>query len=271
MGRDPCPVAPLRFSEIRLRLLISQTSLVSGIFARGLWTRCKWCWKQQSSYRPIAPAAANAIRRAGTHKVLDLLPHRRTLAHRRAGRSGRRCCSADKYPSPSAANGNGAGTRAAGTCAILWTRRQFPRAWPASATIFSSFHHFPHAEALGFLRDSAEKRRGVGVFEVASRLVLTMLVICLIPVLDWIATPFRRPFRWSRLLWTYVLPVVPFVLFFDGLVSCLRTHSLSDLRAMTNGLSSWEIGEEKGGRIPVLRRLPGGISEQRGAGTSRIK
>jgi hypothetical protein len=36
-------------------------------------------------------------------------------------------------------------------------------------------------------------------------------------------TPWIRPFRWSRLLWTYVVPIIPAVLLFDGIVSCLRT------------------------------------------------
>jgi hypothetical protein len=56
-------------------------------------------------------------------------------------------------------------------------------------------------------------------------------------------------------MWTYVIPVIPFVLFFDGLVSCLRAYSLGELKEMTKGVSSqgyrWEIGEEPGGLLPV--------------------
>ena len=33
------------------------------------------------------------------------------------------------------------------------------------------------------------------------------------------ATPFVRPFRWSRLLFTYVIPLIPLLVLFDGTVS----------------------------------------------------
>ena len=264
MGAQWCPAALLRFSEIRLRLLEIHDQAWFPEFLRAeVVDALQMVLETTNAYRPIAPRLANAIRRAGTHEVLDLFsgaggpwPSLIGALDRPGGEMPVEVLLTDKYPSPSAANGNGAGTRAAHLefCRDSVDATAIPARLAGFRTIFSSFHHFTNAEALGFLRDSAEKRRGVGVFEVASRHVLTMLVICFIPVLAWIATPFRRPFRWSRLLWTYVLPVVPFVLFFDGLVSCLRTYSLSDLRAMTNGLGGrdyhWEIGEEKGGRIP---------------------
>jgi hypothetical protein len=77
----------------------------------------------------------------------------------------------------------------------------------------------------------------------------------LIPIATWLFVPFRRPFRWLRLLWTYLIPVIPFVLLFDGLVSCLRAYSVGELRDMTSGLKSrgyrWEIGEKAGGWLPL--------------------
>lgn len=70
-----------------------------------------------------------------------------------------------------------------------------------------------------------------------------------------IATPFIRPFRWSRLLWTYLVPVVPFVVLFDGIVSCPRTYTQAELHALTRGLGAggytWEIGEQPIPRAPV--------------------
>jgi len=64
-----------------------------------------------------------------------------------------------------------------------------------------------------------------------------------------------RPFQWSRLIWTYLIPVVPFVMFFDGLMSCLRSYSLRELNQLTEDVRSqeyrWSIGEEHGGLFPV--------------------
>jgi hypothetical protein len=57
------------------------------------------------------------------------------------------------------------------------------------------------------------------------------------------------------MLWTYVIPIVPFVLLVDGLISCLRAYSLGDLRAMTAGVNSrdyeWHIGEESNAHMPL--------------------
>jgi hypothetical protein len=132
---------------------------------------------------------------------------------------------------------------------------QIPEHLQGFRTLFSSFHHLNPEEARGLLQDSAEKRQPIGVFEVPSLRTLTLLSLLFVPVAAWLLVPFRRPFSWSRLLWNYVIPVIPFVLFFDGLISCLRAYSLGDLREMTKGIESpgyrWEIGERSGGLLPV--------------------
>ena len=70
-------------------------------------------------------------------------------------------------------------------------------------------------------------------------------------------TPMIRPFRWSRLLCTYVVPIIPLVLLFDGVVSCLRTYRPQELREMIKKLAGieyqWEIGEHSraSGRAPI--------------------
>lgn len=45
---------------------------------------------------------------------------------------------------------------------------------------------------------------------------------------------FVRPFSFSLFAWTYLVPVLPFVMWFDGIVSCLRSHSLSELRELAS-------------------------------------
>ena len=68
-------------------------------------------------------------------------------------------------------------------------------------------------------------------------------------------TPWIRPVKMSRLLFTYLLPIIPLLVLFDGLVSCVRTYSVEELRKLTEGLDgkdfSWEAGEIGGGKSPV--------------------
>jgi hypothetical protein len=89
------------------------------------------------------------------------------------------------------------------------------------------------------------KREGIGVFECGKRnMVVIILAALATPFRVFLGTPFIRPFRWSRLFWTYLVPALPLVLMFDTVVSCLRVYSVEELRQLTAGLDSysWDIG-----------------------------
>jgi len=77
----------------------------------------------------------------------------------------------------------------------------------------------------------------------------------LAPVMVLLLTPLVRPFRWDRLLWTYLIPVMPLVALWDGQVSNVRTYSLPELRDLTKTIESdgyiWEVGQV--GYFPRLR------------------
>ena len=122
-------------------------------------------------------------------------------------------------------------------------------------TLFTSFHHFRPADARAILRDAVERRVGIGVFEVTHRSAKAVLLFCLTPLGILLLVPFTRPFRWSRLLWTYLIPILPLVGLHDAIVSCLRTYSPEDLRELTGGLGEdgyfWEMGEAQGPRSPL--------------------
>jgi hypothetical protein len=147
---------------------------------------------------------------------------------------------------------------------------QIPEHLDGFRTLFSSFHHLNPAEARGLLQDTVNKRQGIGIFEAPARRVLTLLSLLFIPVAAWLFVPFRRPFRWARLLWIYLIPVIPFVLFYDGLISCLRAYSSAELQEMTRGLGTsgyrWEIGEKSGGllrlRVTYLVGCPRSVAAE---------
>lgn len=99
-------------------------------------------------------------------------------------------------------------------------------------TMFTGLHHFPPAEARAILADAARRRSGIGVFEITERSMLSLVGMLFLPLFVLLATPFIQPFRWSRLLLTYVLPLVPLAVWFDGTVSCLRSYTPDELLAM---------------------------------------
>ena len=140
-----------------------------------------------------------------------------------------------------------------------------PRSVPADAvpddlagfrTIFTAFHHFPPTIARRVLADAVARGQGIAVFESTTRTALCLLVMLLVPHVVWLVTPFIRPFRWSRLLLTYLLPVIPTVAFVDGVVSCLRTYTPDELRELAESVGAadryaWTAGHAGGGPIPM--------------------
>ncbi len=122
-------------------------------------------------------------------------------------------------------------------------------------TMFTSFHHFPPEEARAILQNAVDAGEGIGIFEVPRRAPLTIALVFALILLLFLGTPWIRPFRWSRLLWTFLIPIIPAVLLFDGVVSCLRAYSAQELKEMVGQLTAgecqyqyrWEIGECGGG------------------------
>jgi len=85
-------------------------------------------------------------------------------------------------------------------------------------------------------------------------ILAAVIAMFLTPIFVWVATPMIRPFRWRRLLLTYLVPLVPLVCFWDGLVSHLRAYTQDELRRLAREAApnaySWDVGS---------RALPGGV------------
>lgn len=171
------------------------------------------------------------------------------LAKKLGGDSaGCRICLTDKFPNLAGFEN----AKAASANRIDFYRSpvdatKVPAELPGFRTMFSSFHHFAPHEARAILQDAVNAGQGIGVFEITSRRASSVALMFLWFLTPFIFTPVMRPFRWSRLFCTYVLPIIPLVLLFDGLVSCLRTYRIAELRELIDGLVgakySWEVGE----------------------------
>ena len=118
-------------------------------------------------------------------------------------------------------------------------------------TIFSAFHHFPPAAAEALLRDAVRAGTGIGVFEGAGKHWWELLLAwTALPVAQLLLTPFYRPFRLSRLVFTYLLPIIPLCTIWDGSVSLLRMYSPAELltlahRADPDGRFAWQAGKKR--------------------------
>jgi hypothetical protein len=217
-------------------------------------------WSFSNSYRPTVPRLRSILDHLGNHEVLDLCSGAGgpliTLAPslQSAASPTIHICLTDKYPNHQAFE------RASHNSTFSYESRSVdaahvPADLPGLRTIFSSFHHFNHLEARNILADAFHQQRAIAIFELANPAFKTMLITSSIPFLAMFLTPRIRPFRWSRLFFTYIIPIVPFALMFDGLISCLRAYSQQELHTLVEGLSTptyqWDIGEDRSGLLPI--------------------
>lgn len=117
-------------------------------------------------------------------------------------------------------------------------------------TIFSAFHHFQPDMARSILGDAARKRVPIGIFEGAGKSYFEILAALLFfPVVFLVITPFLRPFRWSRIFFTYLVPLIPLCTMWDGTVSILRLYTPQHLLQLTKDIPvdnyTWRAGKIK--------------------------
>ena len=80
----------------------------------------------------------------------------------------------------------------------------------------------------------------IGIFEIPERSLVMMIPFLFTPLYVAIATPFIRPFHWNRLLWTYLIPLIPLTCWWDGLVSQWRAYTVEDLLELTQSLQVYD-------------------------------
>lgn len=131
-----------------------------------------------------------------------------------------------------------------------------PPALTGFRTQFLSFHHFqPHA-AQQILQNAVDAGAAIAIFEGQKRDLSHLLRFALSPIFVLLFTPFIKPLTLGRLVFTYLIPVVPLVVMWDGVVSVLRTYTAAELQNMTAALRDgdlyrWEIGEAKNGQVTI--------------------
>ncbi|KAI0152683.1 hypothetical protein GGR57DRAFT_469960 [Xylariaceae sp. FL1272] len=108
-----------------------------------------------------------------------------------------------------------------------------------------AFHHFDDNLAQKVLQDTIETSDGFGIFELQSRDWKSLAACVLFGFIAWIFTLFLYWWNPLMLLFSFCIPIVPFVLFFDGVISALRTRTFSEVnhmfRACSKKRSRWEL------------------------------
>ena len=133
-----------------------------------------------------------------------------------------------------------------------------PADLPGFRTVFAAFHHFDPAAARALLADAVAAGRGIGIFELTERRLGSLALVGLAsPPLAIALLPLVRPFRWAHLPLTYIVPAIPWILAFDGVVSCLRSYHAEELLAMAREVEpswTWTAGRARapGGPMHIV-------------------
>lgn len=204
-------------------------------------------------YLPVLPHLAHLMKTTGQTEIIDLCSGSGgamvQLAERlRARGYPLRVTLTDLYPNKH-------------TCAALSQRAdsgityhtapihalQVPAHWPGILTIFTGFHHFSPIAAIQLLQNAVDQGRPIAIFEFTQRTRSNLLGMLLSPFAVWLQTAQLRPVCWSRFFWTYLLPVVPLIYWWDGTISHWRTYTQAELHALvhqvkTTATYQWEIG-----------------------------
>lgn len=128
-------------------------------------------------------------------------------------------------------------------------------------TMFLSFHHLKPKQAQQVLQNAINSGEPIGIFELQDRTILSLIFMFVFAPINAILTaPFLKPLKLTRLLFTFLIPILPLIIWFDGVVSNLRTYSEIELKNLVNQCNKnssyeWQIGKIKNGPGFILYLL----------------
>jgi hypothetical protein len=217
-------------------------------------------------YDVAVPAVLELLERTSSDEVVDLAsgaggPWAHLFASLRQERPSLRVTLTDLHPNARAAS------RLSADGIDYFVGSVAADAVPAELggvrTMFTALHHFDREQVRAIFAAAQRDRVGFAAFEATQRSARGVLVTLVIPILVLFLMPLVKPRRVVPLLLTYLPPLLPLLIWWDGLASTLRTHTADELRAVVAEVQepgySWRIEEVavRGAPIPVLRVVGG--------------
>lgn len=205
----------------------------------------------------VADLIARALQRTGSRQINDLCsghggPYRDVLAALRArhGLADVRVTLSDLFPNP----GVVASFNEQGDSGIHYREEPVDARAPADLgdgvrSMVCSLHHMRPDAVRAILSDAATARQPFLAFEISDNSSPRFLWWTAVPIgalMTLFLTPFVRPLTLRQVVFTYLIPILPFLIGWDGGVSNARTYCLADLEALLAEFPSegylWETG-----------------------------
>jgi len=121
---------------------------------------------------------------------------------------------------------------------------RIPADLEGARVVYAAFHHFSPNDARAILESAVRAGQPIAVFEGTERSLRGIAVCLFIPLLVLVMMPFARPVRTLSIVFTYLVPLLPLIMLWDGIVSSLRSYTQSEMQSLSKDLSTfqWEIG-----------------------------
>ncbi len=122
-----------------------------------------------------------------------------------------------------------------------------PAELAGTRTLFTALHHFEPQQVKDMLLDAQRAGRYFAAFEITHRSFKGLATTFAVPILALFLLPRVRPRRWLPLLFSYLPPIVPLAIGWDGMVSTFRSYRKEELEAMVAELGAsdyeWRVAE----------------------------
>lgn len=135
--------------------------------------------------------------------------------------------------------------------------RKVPDHLKGVRTQFLSLHHFTEEDAVQILQNAVDSESPIAIFESQERNVKSVIAMLFSPVNVLLMTPFIRPFSIGRIVFTYLIPLVPLFVMLDGILSALRTYTVPEMNELISRVQGhekfeWKVGRAKSGPAGIL-------------------
>jgi hypothetical protein len=237
------------------------------VIRQGITDYLQFASNRFNLYRNVIPLLKKGLEKSGTNRIIDLCSGGgggmvKIHENLKVVNPDAKIVLTDKYPNVAAFEK--ASADSSGSISFVEESVDainVPESLNGFRTQFVSFHHFAPDKARQILENAAVSNAPIGIFEATERNVINFIAMLFTPIAVMLAVPFIRPFKWSRIFWTFIIPAIPFFTMWDGIVSVLRTYSPKELTEMTKKIRKpgyfWEIGRIKTKGSPQILYLLG--------------
>ncbi len=238
-----------------------------NVIREGITDYLQFAANRVDLYKPVMPLIRKGLEKSGTDRIVDICSGGGGGILKIYEKLKREFLKSqiiltDKYPNLAAFRQ--ASDSAGGEIDYVATpvdATDLPETLEGFRTQFVSFHHFAPGSARKILENAARTKSAIGIFEATERSLVNFIAMLFTPLVVMLAVPFIRPFKWSRIFFTYVIPAIPLFTMWDGMVSVLRTYSVREMQEMTRKVNArnytWEIGRIRTRKGPNLLYLLG--------------